>query len=319
MPKRHHSKCRPCGDVTESSDSLSSSCTSESTDLCTNTYSDSLQSRDCCGDDCYPCESDCGECDDCYSCPDDGCADSCDTGCKDRCCPKPSPKPKSEKKKKSKSCAKDCAKDCCSTKYTVRTLDLDSSSCSSSSSSDCSLISKTDRHCCDDKSDEKSCDKSCDQSCDISCDDCGCDDGCDTSCNKSVDKCCKKVCKSVESLKVKELQVTFGSKFGHPWAKYNTEDNAIYINGKAGPLLTLRRKMTYEFTIVGDGIHGFFLTDSPIGGLGSQMIKGGFAPIIPAKGQKQTVRFTVHADTPNVGFYQCGKFAFQGGVFIVRD
>lgn len=315
MPKRpSNTKRQPSCVKGCYADSSVSSDSSVST-LCSD---DKLSVSECCErllDDGRCCQED-----NCDVCPcEDSCGAACDNDlCKDHCCT-PSPKvskKKSKRSKKSKDCKKDCDKDCdkcCDGKYVPRSLSMDSCESSISSESSLSLLSGPSRDCCD-----QSCEQSCEKSCD-DCDDCGCDKSCDKSCDT---KCCGEK-KDAEDLfgseTVKKISVTFGTKTGHVWAKYNTEDNALYLNGKPGPVLNLRRGETYHVTVLGDGHHSFFLTDSPIGGLGSQMIKGGFEALIPKKGKESSINFTVTRDFPHVGFYQCSKYAFQGGVFIVRD
>jgi len=121
----------------------------------------------------------------------------------------------------------------------------------------------------------------------------------------------------------KKFVVSFGPKEGHQWAKYNEGDESIHINGKNGPVLHLYRGSTYFFCIEQSNVHDdsssdakhfFFLTDSPSGGVGSQSIKGGFAPV-----SKGTVCFKVDQSTPRYFFYQSPKQTFEGGLVIVHD
>lgn len=121
----------------------------------------------------------------------------------------------------------------------------------------------------------------------------------------------------------KKFVVSFGSKEGHQWAKYNQTDNSIHINGKNGPVLHLYRGSTYFFCVEqsnvsddssADAEHFFFLTDSPSGGIGSESIQGGFAPV-----SKGCVCFKVDKCTPRYFFYQSSRHAFEGGLVIVHD
>lgn len=123
----------------------------------------------------------------------------------------------------------------------------------------------------------------------------------------------------------KKFIVSFGPKEGHQWAKYNRGDESIHINGKNGPVLHLYRGSTYFFCVEqcnvsdlsdssSDDKHFFFLTDSPCGGVGSQAIQSGFAPV-----SKGCVCFKVDKCTPRYFFYQSSCQAFQGGLVIVHD
>ena len=121
----------------------------------------------------------------------------------------------------------------------------------------------------------------------------------------------------------KKFVVTFGPKEGHQWAKYNTNDESIHINGKNGPVLHLYRGSTYFFCVEQPNVsddssceakHFFFLTDSPSGGIGSQAIQGGFAPV-----SKGCVCFKVDKCTPRYFFYQSSRQGFEGGLVIVHD
>jgi len=121
----------------------------------------------------------------------------------------------------------------------------------------------------------------------------------------------------------KKFVVSFGPKEGHQWADYNKGKESIYINGKNGPVLHLYRGSTYYFCVEqanvndessSDPIHFFYLTNSPIGGVGSNPIPGGFSPV-----PKGCVCFKVDKSTPRYFYYQSSKQTFEGGLVIVHD
>ena len=121
----------------------------------------------------------------------------------------------------------------------------------------------------------------------------------------------------------KKFVVSFGPKEGHQWADYNKGNESIYINGKNGPVLHLYRGSTYYFCVEqtnvndessSDPIHFFYLTNSPIGGVGSNPIPGGFSPV-----PKGCVCFKVDKSTPRYFYYQSSKQTFEGGLVIVHD
>jgi hypothetical protein len=121
----------------------------------------------------------------------------------------------------------------------------------------------------------------------------------------------------------KKFVVSFGPKEGHQWAEYNNGDESIHINGKNGPVLHLYRGSTYFFCVEQSNVnddssedakHFFFLTNSPIGGAGANLIQGGFAPV-----SKGCVCFKVDKCTPRYFYYQSSKHTFEGGLVIVHD
>lgn len=121
--------------------------------------------------------------------------------------------------------------------------------------------------------------------------------------------------KESSSKKGKRFIFTFGNKEGHAWADYNQGSQSIYVNGKNGPVLHLYRESTYFFCIEQkDSDNTLLLTNSPVGGVGSKIIHGGFEPI-----SKGCVCVKVDSETPRYFYYQSSKNQFQGGLVIVHD
>lgn len=120
--------------------------------------------------------------------------------------------------------------------------------------------------------------------------------------------------------KGKRFNITFTSKVGHPWAKYNQGEDSIHINGKNGPIIHLIRGRTYFFCVEQDipegtePLHQFILTDSPAGGPNAQKIFGSFEPL-----SKGCACFKVDDKTPRCIFYQDTKNEFAGGICYVHD
>lgn len=115
----------------------------------------------------------------------------------------------------------------------------------------------------------------------------------------------------------KKFVVSYGSKEGHPWSEYNTEDSSIHINGKNGPVLHLYRDRTYFFCVEQKNYNPdnrFVLTNKPDGGKGSKIITGGFEPV-----SKGCVSLKVDKFTPRYFFYQDANNSFKGGLVIVHD
>ena len=140
----------------------------------------------------------------------------------------------------------------------------------------------------------------------------------DKSCKVPPSKC-KKDCEEKYE-KCKKFVITVGSKEGHPWSKYMPGDFSLYVNGKNGPLIYLRRGYTYYFFFEQqqsqDDKLDFFLTDSPVGGFQAQKIPGGFDPI---NKDKNSAVFKVDDYTPKTFFYQSSLSELKGGIVIVQD
>lgn len=113
------------------------------------------------------------------------------------------------------------------------------------------------------------------------------------------------------------FNVTFGDKQGSQAEKYNTIDQSIWINGKNTPILHLYRGTTYYFCVTNNTNattqFSFVLTDSPSGGLGSDLIAGA-RPVSDG-----CIAFRVTSATPRYFFYQTDTHSYMGGLVIVHD
>ena len=116
--------------------------------------------------------------------------------------------------------------------------------------------------------------------------------------------------------KVKNIPVTFKSKLGHPWEKYNTGLDSIHLKGKNGPVIHMFEGVKYNFDVIQDVIPGteakhlFILTDSPSGGPNSTILPG-FDPVVSGK-----TTFIPNHSTPKFFFYQDFRDQYAGGIVI---
>lgn len=128
---------------------------------------------------------------------------------------------------------------------------------------------------------------------------------------------CLPICPATARGKTMKFTITFGKKGTHQWADYMTKDEAMYVNGKIGPVLHLYRGETYYFTVEQENKkaeHMFVLTMKPGAGSGSRPVEGSFTPI--AQG---TICYKPDQRTPRIMFYGCSKDAYVGGMIMVHD
>ena len=120
-------------------------------------------------------------------------------------------------------------------------------------------------------------------------------------------------------VKGKKFVVKFAPKAGHPWAVYNPGADSIHVNGKNGPVLHLQQGSTYYFCVEqevppgAEAPHLFILTTSPMGGPGSEIIPGGFNPVVNG-----SVCLKVDKSTPRYFFYQDTRDICAGGLVVVH-
>lgn len=120
--------------------------------------------------------------------------------------------------------------------------------------------------------------------------------------------------------KSREFIITFGEGSHHYWSEYNTTcREAIYVNGKVGPIIHLYRGYSYSFKVDQRTIpgtkpeHYFVLTKCPDGGK-NDIIPGGFEPIACGCGF-----IKVDERTPRFFFYHDARHRYLGGVVLVHD
>lgn len=144
----------------------------------------------------------------------------------------------------------------------------------------------------------------------------GCGDTCDKS-DKHHDKHHDK--KDGKYHKSKQFLITFGEGKKHYWSEYSTCSDAIYVNGKVGPIIHLYRGYKYVFKVEQDippgarPEHYFVLTKCPDGGR-NDIIPGGFEPIAQGCGY-----LCVNDRTPRFFFYHDTRHRYTGGLVLVHD
>lgn len=118
---------------------------------------------------------------------------------------------------------------------------------------------------------------------------------------------------------VKQYVVEFKSVNGHKWIDNIGSEYSIHVNGYNGPVLKLRRGVTYRFEVKPTPGYTFMLTDSPIGrdvhnNKTPKPVRGGFDPV--ASG---AVEFVVTEKTQKYFYYQCKNHQCIGGLVTVVD
>lgn len=115
-----------------------------------------------------------------------------------------------------------------------------------------------------------------------------------------------------------DLTFSLGPKTGHPLAKYNESDKSLYVNGRNGLMLYLRRGETYYLKVEQDLTTPYkdrfclVITDNPSGGDKSTIM--GFTPITTGVGS-----LTIDQNAPRLFYYQDASRRNAGGPIYVID
>lgn len=112
-------------------------------------------------------------------------------------------------------------------------------------------------------------------------------------------------------IKKKKFTIELSKKQGHPFQEYIEGTQALWVNGKPGPILHLYPQIEYYFDIRCD--ETIILTMSPFGGEKAKTIPGGF------ESSKGIVKFEVCKETPRFFFYQSTEEKGIGGLIIVHN
>lgn len=110
------------------------------------------------------------------------------------------------------------------------------------------------------------------------------------------------------------LQVTLGAAQGSALQRY-ASGYVFHINGRAAPVLHLKRGETYFFDLHNlsrDGTDYYFmLTDHPAGSANAHLIAGGM--------NTGCLCYKVEKDAPKYMYYQARGNMYMGGLIIVHD
>ncbi len=127
-------------------------------------------------------------------------------------------------------------------------------------------------------------------------------------------------CKKVPTEKqIKRFHVSWQNKTGHKWADSNNTNVAIFVNGRGGATLSLKKDYTYLFEVEANPNvdQTFYLSSSPVGNDVNNKVADSFLPVSSKTGGK--VYYKIVDSTPKVFFYQSTKAKCAGGVAILTN